>query len=184
MEPHAKPSMRVEVAMSGAEEDHVRIEGRVKWFDVSKGYGFVVPEGGFVPRSDKPGGDGGDVLLHISTLRKHGRDSVPEGARIVCDVARRDRGMQVVAIIELAANEDEEQAPPEALEQLVVKWFNRVKGYGFVQRGGKGEDIFVHMVVVRKAGYEDLLPGKVLEGAVGVGQKGPNVTFITPRPPG
>jgi cold shock protein len=152
-------------------EPVVRIEGRVKWFDPAKGYGFVVPdagpEGGELKR---------DVLLHISVMRKYGVDSASEGARIVCNVATRDRGYQVDEVLELAAGALEPGGEAEGpLEVVLVKWFNRTKGYGFVQRRDDPEDIFIHMVVVRKAGIEDLQPGQTMLASIGKGQKGRHI---------
>lgn len=82
-------------------EESVRINGRVKWFDAGKGYGFIVP--------DDPSQTGlKDVLLHITSLRNAGRESALEGSVIICDVVRRTKGWQVSDIVDL----DETAAPP------------------------------------------------------------------------
>jgi len=75
-------------------EDVTRITGRVKWFDSGKGYGFVVPDKSALT-------DDRDVLIHVTSLKNVGRDRTVEGAAIVCDVVRRQRGWQVAEIIEV-----------------------------------------------------------------------------------
>ena len=66
------------------------ITGRVKWFDATRGFGFIVADG-----------VDGDVLLHFSVLREHGRRSVPEGALIECVPVRLERGLQAKKVISI-----------------------------------------------------------------------------------
>jgi CspA family cold shock protein len=62
--------------------DIFQVSGSIKWFDPSKGYGFIVPD------EDLP-----DILLHITCLRCAGFHAAPEGARAVCEVVRSPRGL-------------------------------------------------------------------------------------------
>jgi CspA family cold shock protein len=157
------------------------ITGRVKWFDATRGFGFLV--------SDDVEGD---VLLHFSVLREHGRRSVPEGAIIECVPVRLDRGLQAkkVLSIDLSAalpqparssippsERADRQALAEAAgeyEPVEVKWFNRVRGYGFLKRPDEsgGEDVFVHMETVRTAHLPELQPGQMLEARIAPSTKG------------
>ena len=59
----------------------IEISGVIKWFDVAKGYGFIVPDNGMA-----------DVLLHVTCLRRDGHQTAYEGARIVCEVLARPKG--------------------------------------------------------------------------------------------
>jgi CspA family cold shock protein len=86
------------------DEPPVRINGRVKWFDAGKGYGFIVP--------DDPGQTGlRDVLLHVTSLRQAGHEAAPEGSAICCDVIKRSKGWQVSEVLNL----DESTALPNEI---------------------------------------------------------------------
>ena len=151
------------------------VRGRVKWFDTTKGYGFVV------------GDDGeGDILLHGNVLRAFGFSSVAEGAEILLSVQQTDRGRQAVEVLEIvpvagpadAVSAILDPANGQAAGPLMparVKWFDRVKGFGFVNVYGKSEDVFLHMETLRQFGYGEVVAGDVLAVRITAGPRGPMV---------
>ena len=162
-----------------------RVSGVMKWFDVTRGFGFLV--------ADQPGY--GDVLVHFSVLQAHGRRSVPEGARIECHVVERDRGFQASDIVSIDLTQAVEppardrspadRIDPTALieeagpfEDVTVKWFNRLKGYGFLVRASDGADVFVHVETLRRADLIMIEPDQRLRARIVDGRKGPLAVVV------
>ncbi len=150
------------------------VDGFVKWFDPSKGYGFVVSDAG-----------GPDILLHANVLRNFGQGSVADGARIRLLAQPTPRGVQAVEVIEISAAAVPQVAAAalEGLEEPVVlselpveparvKWFDKGKGYGFGNVFGRPEDVFIHMEVLRQSGLADLQPGEAIGLRIVDGRRG------------
>src|ERR1044071_6909167 len=76
---------------TGAPLDLIQVSGRIKWFDVAKGFGFIVPDDG------RP-----DVLLHVTCLRRDGYQTAYEGARGVVEALNRPGGLQAFRILSRA----------------------------------------------------------------------------------
>ena len=140
------------------------LKGHVKWFDPGKGFGFVIADEG-----------GPDILLHANVLRNFGQSSVAEGSAIELTAQKTERGLQAIAVLSISppdvalgaglidiAEFDPSYLAQRPLEPARVKWFDKVKGFGFANVFGLEEDVFVHIEVLRKSGFADLQPGEAI----------------------
>lgn len=160
----------------------VELRGLIKWFDASKGYGLIVPDNGWP-----------DILLHVTVLRRDGFQTAYEGARIVVECVQRQKGYQafrVVSMDESTAIHPAQMLPPRThvsvtptsgLERAQVKWFNRLRGFGFLTCGEGTPDIFVHMETLRRYGLTELRPGQFVMVRYGPGSKGMMAAEIQPE---
>lgn len=170
--------------------DGERIKGTVKWFNATKGFGFITPSNG-TP----------DVFLHLSVLRDAGYQDLQPGTTVLCDAARRQKGLQVIRVLEVDVSTADEQGaqreirserpergfdrggardvgPGGSFVGATVKWFNPDKGYGFVSQSDNARDVFIHMVTLRRSGVATLEAGQTVQVRIAEGPKGPQATEI------
>jgi CspA family cold shock protein len=155
------------------------VETVVKWFNAEKGYGFV-------ELADRRG----DAFLHLKTLRLFGRETLPSGAKLRAVVTSGARGAQVARIVEVDVSsviERPERAPrrpipdPSTAIDLTgkVKWFDEVRGFGFVASDDLGKDVFIHVTTLGAAGVSSITEGQAVAMRVVETQKGREAIAIT-----
>ena len=135
------------------------------------------------------------MLLHVTCLRRDGYQTAYEGARVVCEVLQRPKGLQAFRILSMdestaihpaqlpPARTHVQVTPTSGLERAVVKWFNRLRGFGFLTRGDGTPDIFVHMETLRRFGITELRPGQTVLVRFGPGPKGMMAAEVRPDGP-
>ncbi len=160
------------------------VSALVKWYNPTKGFGFVQPEDG------SP-----DAFLHASLVAQSGHDDLPEGTALVCDIAEGPRGPQVAAIqsVEPPSEPVMRSRPPRRsfgfggggfgggpagagdgeVVEGVVKFFNNEKGFGFIIPDDGGKDVFISARTLSRAGIDSLEAQQRVRVTTRLGQKGP-----------
>ena len=146
-----------------------QVEAKIKWFNASKGFGFVTMSDGSQ-----------DAFLPMAILRRAGFEDVREGASITCEVSAGAKGPLVTNVLNIDTStivapsdgaDRQPQRPSTSLEGA-VKWFEPEKGYGFISPDGGGKDVFIHITALRRSGLAGLDPGTRVRVDVVDGRKG------------
>jgi CspA family cold shock protein len=155
-------------------------KGTVKWFNSTKGYGFITLE------------NGGDAFCHASALAALGTPNVPQGATVICDLQESPRGLQVVTVHSMDTSTADpmparrprppggmrDAGPPGPMVEGRVKFFNDQKGFGFVMPDEGGGDVYIHASALRRSGITDLAPEQRIRYSTRQGMKGVEVDRI------
>lgn len=178
--------VRVRENLQGEEwgREIIEVYGSIKWFDPGKGYGFITQPNG------RP-----DVFLHVSCLRGAGYETAYEGTTVHCEAVQEENGKGWKAWRILSMDESTAIHPSQlpqrthvivqaesGWERAMVKWFNRVRGFGFLTLGERTPDIFVHMETLRRFGFSELRPGQIILVRWGKGTKGCMAAELKPNP--
>jgi CspA family cold shock protein len=167
-------------------------KGKVKWFNGTKGYGFITLD------------NGGDAFCHASALQAAGHSDVQPGTSIVCDLADSPRGMQVVTVHSVDTSTAEAAAPrgprreggfgggggyggggfhrdsgPSGpMVEGKIKFFNDQKGFGFVMPDSGSGDIYLHASALRRSGVQQVEPDQRIRYSTRQGNKGVEVDRV------
>ncbi|UJP40310.1 cold-shock protein [Cellulomonas palmilytica] len=174
--PQADHLLPLGSSSTGGEDDGAN--GTVSWYDADKGFGFATAD------------SGGDVFVHASSLLGGVRE-LAEGDRIAFDVVEGDRGLQA-RDVELVGGRPRRPAPraggrgrsdahrgsgaPARGGQGVVARYDADRGFGFIRPDAGGDDLFVHVSVVR--GDDVLQEGDRVRYQVRQSDRGPQADRV------
>lgn len=152
------------------------IECIVKWFNPVKGFGFVVPK----VSSE-------DIFLHFSVVDAAGYQHLGAGTELLCSVAQSQTGRQVRQVLEVRSRVEafgSQSAGHVASSSLCemdgeVKWFNTIRGFGFIMPDDSDREVFIHSSVLRRHGIDKLHPGERVRMQVAYTDQGPQAWSVT-----
>ena len=159
------------------------VQATVKWYNPDKGFGFVTLADG-----------SGDAFLHARVVESNGHDMVPPGATLVVRAGPGQKGLQVTEILSVDTSTASQEPPrrprPERQayqppddrltveETGTVKWYNAMKGFGFIGPDQGSKDIFVHATALERSGLTGLAEGQRVTVDVADGRKGPEAVSL------
>ena len=159
--------------MFSAPDEGFQTEAVVKWFNLTKGFGFVAPVDG-----------SSDAFIHSSVVSRAGLRDVIEGTKMLVQIGDGAKGRQVLNILQVLGTGEIPQSTrppatgPETELTGTVKWFKPDKGFGFVTPDDGGRDVFVHRTVVLRIGAQSLESGQKLKMLVQTASKGREASSI------
>lgn len=137
------------------EENLATVKLHLKWFNGTKGFGFLMPEDGSF-----------DAFLHITTLQQAGLHSIGEGAVLMCKVCDGSKGHQIREVVEVL-DKGAVSTMPEMDEESgtvtmggLVKWYKPEKGFGFIIPDDGMKDVFIHKTLLEKLDLDELEAGQ------------------------
>ncbi|MCB2108536.1 MAG: cold shock domain-containing protein [Rhodobacteraceae bacterium] len=148
------------------------VTAKVKWFNPAKGFGFVAPTDGSA-----------DAFLHVSVVQRVGRNTLQQGATIVCDLAEGPRGPQVsdISHVDDSTVSDDGGGGDFGHDDVIdgeVKFFSPDKGYGFGMPTSGGQDVFIGIGALQRSNLDRLESGQKVRMYVRPGKKGPQAVRI------
>ncbi len=171
-------------AFSPPPGEAARLSGKIKWFNRSKGFGFIVPDDGT-----------GDVFLPLAVLERSGFSEAPDGASITFEWMQGPKGRAATQVLDLDTSTatpraprergggrprdggDAPSGPTESLEG-VVKWYDPARGFGFILPNDGSKDIFVHVTALRRSGIDGLEPGQPVRMMVSQARRGREASSV------
>lgn len=153
--------------LESQEQELQTVQMTLKWFNGTKGFGFLVPDSGDY-----------DAFLHVTTLQDAGLHSIGEGAVLICNVFNSGKGYQIKNIVEVV-DKGQVSAMPEIDEETgtitmggIVKWYKPEKGFGFIIPDDGMKDIFIHKTLLEKLELNELQAGSRVRVTLKIVDKG------------